>query len=201
MQLARFLLVFAVATALAGCAVSQETVGSIAARSVTQGSVDAATAARLISQYRAGHGLPPVRVEPRLTRIASDHARRMAAADELEHVLPGEGSFIQRINVGGYEPSTAAENIAAGQKTLDDALLAWKKSPPHNANLLDPGVSEMGIAVYNVAESKYHTYWALVLASPGGQSAGAAGGGLSPVFGRTPFRGGLTIRPFGFLNR
>ena len=143
----------------------------------TPGTVDPQAAAERISQYRASNGLPPVTVDQRLTTIAADHARRMASANRVAHVLPGEGSFQQRLAAGGFQASLAAENIGAGYKSLADAFAGWRKSPSHNVNLLRAGVSRIGIAVANAPDSKYKTYWSLVLAEPfippaGGPSAG-----------------------------
>jgi uncharacterized protein YkwD len=127
------------------------------------GTLDAGQAAALISQYRASHGLPPVTIDPTLTKIASVHANRMAATDTMSHVLPGEGSFQQRLIAGGFQASMAAENVAAGQPTLTAVLEAWRKSPGHNANLLLPDVSKIGIALALADGSRYKYYWSLVL--------------------------------------
>lgn len=127
------------------------------------GTLDAGQAAALISQYRASHGLPPVTIDPTLTKIASVHANRMAATDTMSHVLPGEGSFQQRLIAGGFQASMAAENVAAGQPTLTAVLEAWRKSPGHNANLLLPNVSKIGIALALADSSRYKYYWSLVL--------------------------------------
>jgi uncharacterized protein YkwD len=107
-----------------------------------------------------------VTLDPKLTRIAADHARRMAAADRLDHVLPGEGSFRKRMNAGGYDAAVAAENIGAGYKTLLEAMNGWKNSPHHDENLLRRGVTEIGIAVASAPGSKFKYYWSLVLAGP-----------------------------------
>lgn len=150
---------------LSACTSAAESVGSIfkSPLATKQGSVDAGEAAALISQYRQSRGLSAVTVDPTLTRIAVVHAQRMAAADKMAHVLPGEGSFTQRLAAGGFTAAMAAENVAAGQDTLADVLEAWRKSPGHNANLLLPNVSKIGIALAIAEGSKYKTYWALVL--------------------------------------
>jgi uncharacterized protein YkwD len=150
--------------------------------STQAGTVDAGEAAALISAYRKSRGLPPVTVDPTLTRIAAAHARRMASADKMAHVLPGEGSFQQRLAAGGFQASMAAENVAAGQKSLGDVLESWRKSPGHNANLLLPNVSKIGIALSIAPDSRYKTYWSLVLGEwfvpgPGGGIASAPGAG------------------------
>jgi uncharacterized protein YkwD len=90
----------------------------------------------------------------------------MAAANKMAHILPGQGSFREKLRSGGYTAGTAAENVAAGQNTLADVLAAWRRSPGHNRNLLMAGVTSMGIAVAVAPESRYKTFWTLVLASP-----------------------------------
>jgi uncharacterized protein YkwD len=156
-----------VAVPLAGC-VDMGTVGGIFSHplATTAVTVDAGEAARLISAYRVGHGLPPVSVDPRLTRIAADHARRMASRNRVAHVLPGEGSFQHRMAAGGFVASVAAEDIGGGYKSLAEALQGWRNSPEHDANLLRPGVTRIGIAVFDAPGSTYKTYWSLVLAAP-----------------------------------
>ncbi len=175
------------AIGLSGCSTSSETTGGILgqSRATAPGSVDAAAAARIISDYRARHGLPPVTVDATLTRIATDHAKRMASADRLEHVLPGEGSFSRRISAGGYAAAIAAENIGAGYRDLNSAMAGWEKSPAHNENLLRRSVSEIGIAVFNVPNGKFKTYWSLVLASPYDGPTATPGFGIAPfgIFG------------------
>jgi uncharacterized protein YkwD len=150
---------------LAACTSAAESVGSIfkSPLATRAGSVDAGEAAALISQYRRSRGLSGVTVDPTLTRIAAVHAKRMAAADKMAHVLPGEGSFQQRLTAGGFTAAMAAENVAAGQDSLADVLEAWRKSPGHNANLLLPNISKIGIALAIAEDGKYKTYWALVL--------------------------------------
>jgi uncharacterized protein YkwD len=136
----------------------------VAGRSVT---VDAEEAAALVSKYRGARGLSQVAVDPTLMQIAFLHARRMAAADRLTHVLRGEGSFAQRLSDGGFEATVAVENIAGGPATLGEALALWRRSPPHDRNLLTSGVTKLGIGVAFARDSRYQTYWTLILGEDG----------------------------------
>jgi uncharacterized protein YkwD len=165
------------------------------ASGVTSVAVDAAAAARAISDYRKSGGLPPVKSESRLNRIAATHSQKMAALDRLDHVLPGEGSFRQRVEGGGYAAAVASENIGAGYDTLAEVIAAWKASPGHNVNMLRPDVTEIGIALYRTPRGAYRTYWTLILASPRPPEPVSnipfAAGGNS---------GGITIGPFTFFG-
>lgn len=126
--------------------------------------VDSGVVALRVSEYRASRDLPPVAADPTLTAIAQLHARRMASADRMEHVLPGEGSFGKRLEDGNFRSSLAVENIAAGTRTLDDVLKVWRGSPRHDANLLQDGVAKLGVGVAWAPGSRYRIYWCLVLA-------------------------------------
>jgi uncharacterized protein YkwD len=153
--------------ALAACTLGLDRGSVFSTRLATQpGTVNASEAASLISAYRRGRGLGGVTVDPTLTRIAAVHSERMAASNKMAHVLPGEGSFRQRLTAGGFNGGAAAENVAAGQDSLSEVLEAWRRSPGHNRNLLMTGVTHIGIAVAVAPESRYKTFWTLVLGAP-----------------------------------
>jgi uncharacterized protein YkwD len=150
-----------------------------------KGTVDVGAAVRLINEYRASRSLGPLSIDDKLMKIAADHAHLMASMDRMAHVLPGEGSFQQRIAAGGFQASMAAENVAAGQDSLQEVFDAWRRSPGHNANMLLAGISKMGIALAIQPGGRYHTYWALVLGEPAKPriSGGPYGGGPAVMFG------------------
>ncbi|MFG1294346.1 CAP domain-containing protein [Xanthobacter variabilis] len=127
--------------------------------------VDAEAAASMISDYRTARGLSPVTIDPALNQIAQNQANVMAKADSLSHEVGGR-TFIQRMKASGYPSRMAVENVGAGYHTLAEAFSGWRDSPPHNKNMLTPGVTRMGIATANAPNSKYKVYWALVLAQP-----------------------------------
>lgn len=162
---ARIAAAIAVAVVLAGCTAST---GGLFKRplAASAGQVDAAEAARIISAYRASRGLGRVTVDPNLMKAAAHQAREMARANRMAHVLPGQVGFSRRIASSGYRASIAAENVGAGYATLDTAINRWQASPGHNKNLLHPQVTEIGIAVAHAPDSRYKSYWALVLAAP-----------------------------------
>jgi uncharacterized protein YkwD len=129
--------------------------------------VDAAAAQSMISGYRSNNGLPPVAVDPELMRMASEQANAMAAHDKMEHDVGRP--FHDRIRSSDFRNSVAVENISAGYHTLAEAFSGWRDSPPHRANMLNAGVTRMGIAAVYAPKSKYKVFWALILAGPGGR--------------------------------
>jgi len=127
-------------------------------------SVDTADAAARISDYRRGRGESTVTVDATLTAIALRQAQAMARAGKMSHTLGG--SFAARLGKGGYDALIAAENLAAGPRNLDEAMASWRRSKGHNANLLKPGVTQIGIAVAYAPNNRYGNFWALVLGTP-----------------------------------
>jgi uncharacterized protein YkwD len=125
-------------------------------------SVDADAAASMISGYRNNNGLPPVSIDAELMRMASEQAHAMAAHDKMDHDIGRP--FQDRIRNSPFRASVAVENISAGYHTLAEAFSGWRDSPPHRANMLNAGVTRMGIAAVYAPQSKYKVFWALILA-------------------------------------
>ncbi len=129
--------------------------------------VDAAAAQSMISGYRSNNGLPPVTVDPELMRLAGEQARAMAEHDKMAYDIGRP--FQDRIRNSIFRGGVAVENISAGYHTLAEAFSGWRDSPPHRANMLNPGVTSLGIAAVYAPASKYKVFWALILAGPAGR--------------------------------
>lgn len=136
--------------------------------------------AAMISQYRREHGLSAVKTDPQLTAIAERQAQAMAATGIMDHSVAG--SFSSRI--AGARTGAAAENIAVGSKTWAETFRMWQKSPGHNANLLQSEADSVGVAVVRNEQTRWKTYWAMVIADKSPKKKGrkvtadaAAGGG------------------------
>jgi uncharacterized protein YkwD len=108
-----------------------------------------------------------------LTRLAEQQARAMAKRDKLDHNAGGR--FATRMKSAGYNYRVGAENIGAGYHTLAEAFSGWRDSPPHRANMLLKGVTQMGIAAVYDPNTKYKVFWAMIVATPlDAQAASAA---------------------------
>ena len=66
---------------------------------------------------------------------------------------------VQRLGYAG-----AQANLSAGYHTLAEAFSGWRDSPAHNAVMLAPRATRMGIATAYAPNSKYKVYWALLVA-------------------------------------
>ncbi|HTV34164.1 MAG TPA: CAP domain-containing protein [Methylocella sp.] len=124
-------------------------------------SADPVAAANMISQYRREHALSAVQPDPILQKLAQAQANAMAARDQLSHVV--DGNLAKRIEAANLREKTAVENVSAGYFSLADVIAGWRRSPAHNANLLDPQMRHIGIAAADAPGTRYKVYWALVM--------------------------------------
>ena len=121
-------------------------------------SVDAAAARDMISAYRRNHGEAVLAIDPDLQKLAETEAAAMAASDK-----PSRSQTVRNaIGRLGYVAPEA--NLSAGYHTLAEAFSGWRDSPPHNAVMLAPEATRMGIATAYAPGSKYMVYWALLVA-------------------------------------
>jgi uncharacterized protein YkwD len=105
----------------------------------------------------------PLVLHPLLTSAAAAHARDMASRGRMSHAGSDGSTPEQRISRTGYPWRLAAENVAAGQTTVDEVIATWLASPGHCANIMNPALREMGIAFVFAASSPDGTYWTQTL--------------------------------------
>lgn len=96
------------------------------------------TLAALVDDERAARGLPPLTHVVELRAVAQRRAERMASSGVLSHDPPVSGE------VSNW--SKLSENVARGLD-LDGIHAALMASSGHRANLLDTGVSQLGVGV------------------------------------------------------
>jgi hypothetical protein len=98
------------------------------------------------NQDRVARHLPPVRIDLLLSAAALAHARQMMGHGTISHQFAGEPDLAARAGRAGVRFSLITENVA---EASNSALIhdMWMKSAGHRANLLDPAVDTIGIAV------------------------------------------------------
>ena len=128
-----------------------------------------------INAARAKAGCGPLRVNGKLEAAAKAHARAMAEQNFFGHAGKDGSRFSSRLSRQGYSYRTAAENIAAGQKSASQVVNSWLKSSGHRRNILDCRMKETGIALVYQADDRpirgnraaLRYYWVQVFAAPG----------------------------------
>ncbi len=125
--------------------------------------LDSQAAASMISLYRQNNGLGSVAVDPELMKLAEQQSQAMASRNKLDHDV--KAPLAKRLGASGYPATLAVENVSAGYHTLAEAFSGWRDSPPHRANMLKNGVTNLGIAAIYAPNTKYKVFWTLILAS------------------------------------
>ena len=98
------------------------------------------------NEARANQGLSPLRLDPVLTEASALHAREMANHATISHQFDGEPELATRGANAGAHFSLISENVGEAPSSVIIHDL-WMHSPGHRANLLDPNVDSIGIAI------------------------------------------------------
>lgn len=119
---------------------------------------------RLTNEAREKQGLPPLRLNESLTKAAQAHADDMAKKGYFSHEAPDGTDMVVRIDRVGYRYRGIAENIAMGQRSPQQAVDSWLKSPGHRRNMLNGAYRDLGVGV--TKDSKGVLRWVQVFGTP-----------------------------------
>ena len=98
---------------------------------------------------RRHHGLHRLKVGKCVDGFADPWSRHMAKTQQLVH--QDLGPILKRCKA-----SQVAENIAYGYPTAHATVRAWMHSKGHRANILNPGLTNLGVGA---ARDKNGTWW------------------------------------------
>lgn len=116
----------------------------------------------LTNQQRMLNGLAPLAASGKLVQAAQIHAGNMAQLDQMSHVLTGvaQPDLVSRAQAVRYGYAKLGENIAFRYAGAPEVVTGWMNSAGHKANILDPGFTEIGVAI--AANSKGELYYCQV---------------------------------------
>jgi hypothetical protein len=102
--------------------------------------------AERLNRDRASQGLPPLRLDERLSDVARHHSQDMRDHHFFEHTSLRTGGVDNRLDAAGYAFLTARENLSEAPdiEHSQDSLL---DSPPHYANIMSTDVTHVGIGI------------------------------------------------------
>jgi uncharacterized protein YkwD len=113
---------------------------------VTASSAAAAEASVLclVNVERTTRDLAAVSADGKLTKAARGHTADMLERQAFAHST-GDDTPAARAKAAGYAFSLLGENIATGQATPRAVMAAWMGSEGHCRNVLDPGMTQLGV--------------------------------------------------------
>lgn len=113
----------------------------------------------------------PIKWNEKLVEAARRHSKDMARNDLLGHTGSDKSSPTDRLLATGYRIRTIRENVGAGQKSIEEVVNKWLKSPGHCRNIMADDVTEIGLYAVkgdwtNFQGRLQHNtiFWTLVLA-------------------------------------
>jgi hypothetical protein len=109
-----------------------------------------------VNRERASLGLHQLQWDTALANAARLHTTLLADHDSLSHRFDGEADLQTRLRMAGASFSLVAENVAEAPD-VSTLHIAWMNSAPHRANILDPQVDSIGIAIEKRGEQLYAT--------------------------------------------
>ena len=112
---------------------------------------------RLVNIERAKYGLPALKKNWELCRIARYKAQDMINNNYFAHQSPVYGSAFTMMTNFGIKYTAAAENIAYGQRSAQAVVTAWMNSPGHRSNILSGSYDQVGVGVAKAANGTL--YW------------------------------------------
>ncbi|MDX2258360.1 MAG: CAP domain-containing protein [Hyphomicrobiaceae bacterium] len=113
----------------------------------------------LTNRFRAGEGLPAVARNSLLDAAAASYAAYLARTAKFAHDADGRQPS-ERVEAAGYGYCKVAENLAMALDSRGfstpalarEAVEGWINSPGHRRNLLETGVTDIGVAVAKVPD-------------------------------------------------
>lgn len=104
-----------------------------------------ASVIELTNAERSKQGLPALQTDSPLNDVAKTKAQDMASEGYFSHTSPTYGSPFDMMRDFGISYQSAAENIAAGQRSPEEVVNAWMNSEGHRANILDNRFTHIGV--------------------------------------------------------
>ncbi|OGH92724.1 MAG: hypothetical protein A2563_03575 [Candidatus Magasanikbacteria bacterium RIFOXYD1_FULL_40_23] len=95
---------------------------------------------------RREKGLPALVVSSKLDLSSQNKANDMAEKSYFAHARE-EKSLSSWLKGANYKYLVAGENLAVGFSSAEEIVKAWKNSPTHYANLIDPEFKDLGVGL------------------------------------------------------
>jgi uncharacterized protein YkwD len=115
------------------------------------------------NRERKQEGRPPLNLSDTLSNVAKLHAKDMATHGKLDHKGSDGSSVGERIKRKDYRWTRVGENVARGQKSVEEVVKVWMKSAGHRANILGD-FTELGAGYFD--DENGQRYWCSVYATP-----------------------------------
>lgn len=114
---------------------------------------------RITNSYREEGGLEPFTLNTKLTEIANVRAEELAWSGKHSHYRPDGSHCFSIFRENGFNSGLAGENIGWGFASPEAVCQAWKDSPTHYENIMNPQFTQIGIGVAADADPSSNLCW------------------------------------------
>lgn len=118
----------------------------------------------LVNQARAKEGREALVMNAKLVAAAEFHANDMNDNNFFDHTGFNGSSVSDRVNDQEYAWLNVGENIARGQRSVEQVHNSWMNSDGHRRNILNANYTEIGLA-------RVANYWVQVFGRPRNRQA------------------------------
>lgn len=120
--------------------------------------------AKEINAYRQQNNRAPLKLHSALQQAAQSHGEDLAQRQQLSHTGSQTRTIRERLQKAGYtrRGGIVAENLGRHQKTPQQLVSGWHRSPPHKRNLLLKEANHLGTGCAPDKNGKI--YWVAVFA-------------------------------------
>ncbi|WP_436860685.1 CAP domain-containing protein [Acinetobacter haemolyticus] len=101
----------------------------------------------------------PLAWNQHLYKTALTHSKDMSTHNFLGHVSSTGQDLRTRLKQSQFNSRGGAENVARGQKNLEEVLASWLKSPAHCSNMMHPKFTDYAIACTPDQSPQQRHYW------------------------------------------
>lgn len=108
----------------------------------------------IVNKERAAQGLSALKLDEKLSKVATAKSQDMADLGYFSHTSPTYGSPFDMMKQFGVSYSTAGENIAKGQTTAEQVMRDWMNSEGHRANILNKNFEKLGVGIVKDASGR-----------------------------------------------
>ncbi|MGI9577248.1 MAG: CAP domain-containing protein [Microthrixaceae bacterium] len=111
-----------------------------------------------LNAERAAVGVAPLAACGSLNQAAQAHSADQAAHNKMSHTGSNGSTPWARMHQAGYYYNAAAENVAAGQRSVTSVMSAWMNSSGHRSNIRNSAYAHVGVGLaYSAGGTPYWT--------------------------------------------
>lgn len=112
----------------------------------------------LVNQEREAVGLPALQYDAKVAKVAQLKAQDLLTNNYFDHESPTYGTPSEMLTQFDVRWTASGENIAAGQRSVEEVHEGWMNSPGHRENILQEIYTHVGFG-FTEGGGDYGTYW------------------------------------------